>query len=506
MAFKAPATGIAQQGKVFMSPLVLLRGGINNSISDDLIDNTQLSDARNYMPDHLNAGLLIKRPGLTPVSGNGVQSEVVTSIYQGRNGNFFTTSSTIKQFGSDVDLAGGALGSTTEPDWATFDELDIYVDGSNTPKQVAAGPIVSALPGSPPVFRFIQSYNNRLYGAGHPGAERSIRYTTLGAGVGDWDVLNQFDLLSYGDCTGLTKYQNMLIYFTRESFHSIRHGTGDSDVGIGNSFVHEGSTSHRSIVGTPYGLFWWSDSGLVRNMVGTFGVLDYPAQRLIPNTIESLNRDRYTKVHGVWHKRLQCVQMFVASRGINYENLSIWYFPERHGIPESIWVMDGVGAQMGASGFVTISGVYDVYIGSAQVGGYLYKQDLDSEDDNGIPIRGFIDTKFDATEYGPDAVKRTSNFTVKFITGGIHTVDYSIIIDDHEQPTKTWTLTVGDVARFVLDVSQLDIDAMGGEDIAVEFPIGREFEFHKIKHRIIDSASRRTKIRGVTTKGTLSNV
>ena len=64
---------------------------MNNSIGTDMIDATELSDARNYMPDHLDAGLLIKRPALERVEGNGIQAEAFTSIFEGKSANWFTT-------------------------------------------------------------------------------------------------------------------------------------------------------------------------------------------------------------------------------------------------------------------------------------------------------------------------------------------------------------------------------------------------------------------------------
>ena len=77
-------------------------------------------------------------------------------------------------------------------------------------------------------------------------------------------------MLGYDECTGLYAYNNALFYFCRDTFHLIRHGTADTDIGIAYTNFIEGCTSHRSIVGTPYGLFWWSDSGLAMTVPGIF--------------------------------------------------------------------------------------------------------------------------------------------------------------------------------------------------------------------------------------------
>ena len=137
-----------------------------------------------------------------------------------------------------------------------------------------------------------------------------------------------------------------------------------------------------------------------------YSALDFPVLRLIPQTMIRLNNDRFTKVHGTWHKVLQCVIMFVATGSSATENAAIAYFPARPKNPESIWYWSGDGVEMGASGFATTDGVYDVYIGSAETNGRLYRYDLEGDDDDGVAIGAELSTKADSTEYGPGHGKR----------------------------------------------------------------------------------------------------
>ena len=128
-----------------------------------------------------------------------------------------------------------------------------------------------------------------------------------------------------------------------------------------------------------------------------------------------LNNDRFTKVHGTWHKVLQCVIMFVATGLSATENAAIAYFPARPKNPESIWYWTGDGVEMGASGFATTDGVYDVYIGSAEINGRLYRYDLEGDDDDGVAIAVNYLPRQTRPNMARDTVKETEVFIPKAV-------------------------------------------------------------------------------------------
>ena len=503
MAFNASRIKIADD--IYVSQHLDLRGGLDNSVSDDQVSDNCLTAVSNYLPDFLSAGMLMKREGVSKTLVDQ-QTEAITSVYQGDQGNYFTTSSTIKQFTSNVDLAGGALSATTAPDWTSLASVDVYVNGTDAPRRIDVGPVVTTLGGSPPNFAYIKAYHNFLFGAGGNAAVGQIRWTDVGT-LETWTVTNALVLSDQTDpIRGFGLYKDVLVVFCERSYHHVS-GWATLEIVVTYSNFEEGCLSHRSIVSTPYGLFWWSKAGLCRSTDG-FSI-DYVTVRKVPNTLDTLNKAKYDIVHGVWHPRYKRLQFYCCSRSSNTPDTAFYYYPES----DSIWVMTGAGVQMGASGMAVTSGVADVYLGSASTTGYFYKNSGDTDD--GTAITAYLETKRDYTQFGPTAIKRCDILTpMGLVVTGVASVTYSVYLDNAVTATNSWdldwtggsTFTTG---GFILGTDHLGTGTLGAPvttgtgAVPVESTIGYGRIFKKIKHRISDNNATRPKIRGFVHRGRL---
>src|SRR5690554_2930444 len=94
--------------------LIIPLGGINTGLSSELIANDELADVRNFVPDTQNQGVLIKREGIAQESS--AQTEAITSIFQGFNANYFSTTQSIRSLSGSLLQA---ITASTDPSWAS---------------------------------------------------------------------------------------------------------------------------------------------------------------------------------------------------------------------------------------------------------------------------------------------------------------------------------------------------------------------------------------------------
>ena len=496
---------IARQGTPYRSDFLDLRGGLNNAKSDELILPNELSDVSNYLPDIHKSGGLIKRNGLTAKSTP--QSEAITSVFDGVADNYFTTSTSIRDLaGTSVD---GSLTSSTGPDWARFDDtnlgnIDIFVNGAE--ERRSANGTTWANVSNMPNFKYIEPFNRFLFGAGHDKGR--VRWSNP-EDVETWDADNEIiiTLDAENDITGLMSFRNNLVVFAERSFHHIA-GFDEKRMTLPFSSYEIGCTSHQSVVKCRYGLFWWSDQGLIWSPDG-FNVFN-PSLVKIPDTIRNLNKGQYTNVHGIWNPNLECIQMYVHRGTSTTQDLMISYYPgeinsqsvgseSRFG---SFWVSRGDGVTMGGSGVVKESGENKIYIGSAAATGKLFEQTGD--DDVGSPIAAYFETQRESAKLGEEALKRSRRITALFIASGVPEATYSAYIDDSLSISESFDLSLTEAA-FVLDVSKLDTTALGIGTAPTREEIGMRRRFRKIKHRISDTSQFNTRSRGIINKGFVLN-
>lgn len=451
------------RSKFLASPI-----GVNNTVADDTIGDEEWSDAANYQPDILG-GNVTKREGISTVSS--AVSGTVSSIYQGRNANYFTHSTKLCSFAGTELLTGLTAGY---PSWTTFATYDIFVNGTNKYK-TANGSTFTALSGCPTGAKYICQVNNFLYAAGHSAG--LLRWANIGTAE-TWPTSNQLVLTqdANDDITGLAGTKNALLVTHAKSFRLI---TGYTSINQQVSYYsrEEGCVSHRSIVVCPFGLFWWTSHGMV--WVQDQFKLDYPMLRKLQTTLSSLNASRFQYVHGCYDPVKMRV-MYWVSVGSS-EDLRIDYYP----IADAFFLHTGTGVQMGASGVATVSGAESVYCGGIYSSPtYLYKVDGSVATDNGTAISSYLETKRESSD-GPTTQKMGRKVTLSTNNGSSATMTYSCYVDNETAVASgnSWSLSLG----------------TGGVDTT----IGINRTHYKLKHRISDSATSRTRITGLVHDGYL---
>ena len=493
------AVEISSLQQAYRSRFLDLRGGLNNSLVDEMIADNELSDVRNLLPDIHQSGVLIKREGIVKKSSQ--MPEAISSVFCGKNADYFTTLTTIRSLsGSSLDAS---LTSKTAPDWASFDDaslgmLDVFVNGAEE-RRTTDGSSWADVGGSPPNFKYISSYNRFLFGGGHDTGH--LRWSAV-ENSASWPAINE--IIVNDDITGLVWYGRSLIMFCENSFHHIT-GTDENGMSITHSNTEVGCASHRSIVVTPFGLFWWSNRGMIWSPDG-FKVSN-PMLSVIPQTYASLKESRFSLVHGIFNPRLNCVSMWATTSSASTEDMRIDYFPEeinsqrqggssRYG---SFWLSNGDGAEMAASGIVTESGEDVIYVGGTGSAPYLYTQT--GENDDGTTILAYLETKRETAQLGEDITKRVKNIDLLFILSGASSLSYGIYVDDGMDIEQSWDFTLTSIGSFILDVSALDSAVLGSGKGPVRQRVGYNRKWRKLKHRLFDSTAFQTRFRGLINTG-----
>lgn len=465
--------------------------GLNNSLSDEFIDPQELAEVENYELDINQSGVLIKRTGITKNFTTSL-TEAVTSIYDGINGDYFSTSTILFTLNGTERLSG--LSSTTDPAWTTYTDItgakfDIFANGAQAPRKTSNGTTFAVVGGSPPSFTDIESYNNMLFGI----TGNTLRWSQFG----EDDIWPAANSLTFDNApTALRVYKNVLILFTN---NEVRHIQAYSEVDVQITYysTDDGCTSHRSVVVTPFGLFWWSKNGLVMSQDAQ--TMIYPVKNKIPSTLNNLNFNRFSLIHGLWNVLEDRLEYFVFNLGSTTIDKKIYFYPRRE---EALFIGTGDGVKMGASAVVLESGKPNVYVGSAATGKFVYKQTGDTDD--GISVTSTLTTKRIAP-VNSNALKLLRRLTVRSYIAGNVISQYKIMLDDLTDPAKTWDLSYASLkgsSGFLLDTDILDSKTLTeGVQIPKDTVISLAVRYRKIRHKIVDSSSYRNRFIGIVTEG-----
>ena len=444
-----------------------LDGGLNNSTSDEAIDLAELSDCSNYIPDMLSGGKIIKREGLTPQS-NGLSFATFTSVFCGVAGNYFTAGVTI------YDFTGTALKTLSNSDpvsWTSFAGYDLMVNGTDE-LQTVDGTTFTSISGMPAGVKYLASANNFVYYAGHQHGE--LAWSTPGS-ITSWPLVNALTLTAdeNDDIIGLGNAVNAVFILLNRSFEMV---SGSAELGQGVSYYSKGvgGKSNQSILTTPDGLFWWSESGIV--WLKFDFTLDLPMIRKIPATLGALNRAMDSSVHACFDPYQRRVSFWLfngASQTTTNMRLDYYY------AKDTFWThQSGLGTQMAASGKASLASVTANYCGGYGAS-YLYK--MEGATDDGTPIDSFLETKRDSGANDRGAIGATiyklgRKQTVQTNLETAEDFTYSCYVDSDDtiNPDNEWTFQ----------------PEAGPNDTI----LGLNRQHRKIKHRLEDSAPTRTRI------------
>lgn len=444
-------------------------GGVVNSLSDEDIADNELSDAANYQPDMLGSGVLIKREGVTKESS--AMSERISSIYGGRNANYFSTLTTLRAL-AGTSLATG-LTSATDPDWCSFDTYDCFVNGAEA-KKTSDGSSFTTLANIPSGTKYIATLNNMMFGAGH--SRGALRWTNLGEAE-DWPATNELVLNQdeANDIVGLKKFEKSLMVFCQKSFHHI-DGWGALDIEVVGSSFEDGCTSHRSITVIPgKGICWWSNSGQGIALSADGLALDYPMVRKLQGTLSIINHAQASLFHSAHDPRQKKVMFWVCVSASSTVNMRIDYYYEQ----DAFYLHTGAGAQMACSATILRSGQPKVYVGMYGTSN-VYVHEQTGNTDDGTAITAYVETKREAQEsFNSLKIAHEIAISTNLTTG--ESITYGYYIDNATSTTATHAFSPG----------------TGGAEML--FGINRMH--YKIKHRITDSATTRTRIYGIVHEG-----
>lgn len=448
-------------------------GGVDNTRPDFAISDDCLADCSNYSPDYTGGGWMIKRQGISPVStaitGN------ITSVFGGRNGRYFTSGTSIYRY-SGTALHSPISSSYKGISWCSFLGYDIIVDGTYAYK-TSDGTTFTAVSGIPSGTSLVAGVNNFLYAA--TSASGSLRWSDYGTAE-TWDATNEIILgQDSGDkIWGLCELENGLGVWCENSFYIVS-GYSDIDQEIAYYSFRDGCRSPRSIVNTPYGIFWWSKAGIVWCKEGY--QLDYPMLRKLAKTLNGLYRTYDIYVHAVWDKVQQRVMFWLFNGSTQTTvNLRVDYFPAY----DAFYLNSGLGVQMRSSASINpenyLAGqkLYVGGYGSAGTPTYLYAMSGNYPTDNGTTISSYLETK---REGSAGALRNGKTVIVSTDQTAPETITYGAYID----------------ASASANVEYHNHAPAGANDWTIALNLANR----RIKHRISDSATTRTRITQLTHTG-----
>jgi hypothetical protein len=440
-------------------------GGINNSVADEYIGDSELSDARNYMPDHMGGGILTKREGLTKVDTNAITANV-RGIYQGRNG-VYVTAGTVTYDETITSLDAGL--ASAYPDWTSFATYDIMVNGTNY-RKTDDGAAFTALANCPAGATRIAAANNFLYVAGHNRGR--IRWANIGTAE-TWPTTNELVITQdeNDDIIAIKPYKNALMVLCKKSFYLI---TGYTSLEQQVSYFSKevGCQSHRSvIISTNVGAFWWNTNGVV--WLKPDMSIDVPMMRKIPATLNLINHAYDAEVHAC-HDPMQKKVMFYLFYGLTQTtiNMRADYYYET----DTWYLHSGTGAAMLSAAQLVIGGIPYIYVGGYNPT-YLYQHTIGGTD-SGAAISAYLETK---RESNPSMLSMSQKSVLTTNAATRSTMTYSIYVDNGTTVDRSWNL----------------LPHTGVHETVV----GTNRQFYKIKHRIADATVYCNKVYGLTHSG-----
>jgi hypothetical protein len=321
--------------------------GINTLVTDEQLAETELADARNVIPGAMGLGNPAKRRGISKYNANATSARtIIGSVYSGVYGPYYTDQSAsawnIRSASSGASLQAGT-GTVAFPSWASLAGYDLVVDGTNHYKS-SNGTSFTSLANIPSGAKWLQVYNNFLFCAGHDGY--TLRFADIMT-VETWTSTNEFRFTnnSADITTGILNAGTVLMLFMNNQFHHIQGYTATA-LTISYSNTSVGALTHRSLVKSPYGAFWWSDRGLVwsKDFKDT---LDFVTQRKL-DTSFVVSAGNSSDIHGVWDGMNHCVHMYIPYGGGTECNMRIDYYP----LKDAIYIQDGAAAEMACSAYV----------------------------------------------------------------------------------------------------------------------------------------------------------
>lgn len=476
-------------------------GGINNSVSDELIADNELADASNIIPDYSGGANLIKRPGLVANSAPAaaypanVALWTVPSAFVGKNGKYYAESWTTSVPGSvtniyDLDYNSAGTGTATVlytnanfagnlTSWCSFAGYDLYADVSAAVK-TSDGTNFTAIANIPASRIVIYPYNNYLFAI--VSGSTSLRWSDQ-EDPETWDVTHDLTFAlsdAYDSLTAMREYGGELAIFTRKRVLFLQ-GYGPLDFTVTRTLKGAGTYRQDMTCFTPIGLFWWSEQhGLCWTQDGR--TIDFAMLRKIPQTFFSYSYQTPLNGFMFWCPDRLCVSTVMYTYGASPQFMRMDYYPMRDAFYLSPYVTSASSFQPKAMAVDDLN--YDTYSkavyymiqrdATATTGKLYARRESETlSTDIGDLVTAYIKTK---RSYGPvGAIRDNESNKVQLTTslGTAGAITYGYYQDNATTLTQSFSPTIG----------------TGVQD--TEFGINAHYR--KIQHYLSDALAGRTK-------------
>ena len=426
-------------------------------------------------------------------SGTSTQQVVVVAS----NGNIYrlTQASPLSISGS-VALTAGA-----RPVFSQFqDLLTIWSSVGDAPRKWNQAGSAALLDGSPPSARVATVYKGRLWAANTNLNPSRLFFSAIdsaelwtGNDTGSVDV----DPEDGDRIVGLASHKGRLLIFKgpfKGSIHQISGSapTGDDAFSLTPLLKGIALQTHNSIVEVGDDLWFMSDRGIhsisATQRFGDFAQADLSRYLKIGFT-ELFNRSLLDRVWGVHYAHKSCVIWTMAGTGATENNTALVFSyirQEEEGLKISTWGRSCISAAIVIDPATLLR---QVAFGTTN--GYVERQDIARRGLASEPSGGFIlDTDLLGTGILGDAFASNTGYTFRIVSPQITVTetdvqgqpraDQPVVLERmylKSEPGGDYNVTVGvsrdglapetytfnqGASRFILDVSHLDVDQLGG--------------------------------------------
>ncbi len=364
--------------------------GENSDWPADVLLPAQLSatqDVAHAGPELLRRGGQFREPNAQTSAGQTVVAGVVANYSTGQKTIIQTVSAEGDTVGRFFQTSAGmtswtAMGTSAFGRPATFallgDILAIATNGG-TLIGTSGNDGVFSLGSAAPSARFLMSYKNRLFAAGHDVSADEVKYTAIGATTGlptvtDWTTTGNAGnrIFAQGEgfrLIGLAADQDQWYAFKRNRVLAV---TGNTPAGwVTSEADREWGPYHRSVAIVGRGLIGCNEEGVA-------SVLQGKVEPLLPNRLvkywQTLNLANVSAFQGAWSGSRNQYRLMVQQGDLTWALLTgvlepsqpiAWY---RWAVPARCLLARLVGGNR-----------VDFYRGGS-ADGYLYRMDQGTQD------------------------------------------------------------------------------------------------------------------------------
>lgn len=430
--------------------------------------NKDLKPEETFVPDHIDlknghlsgAGIWEDRPGYAQKWDTTIKRPIdllipgATSFAITDNGRFYKLGNTVSE------LTGTNLGGSFRPTYANHQGILIVCDGG-APQQIN-NEVVSALGGSPPNAKFVDTLDTYVLMSGHSGT-RFVWSQLANSAI--WPAANFNDVLGDGEEIVFMKVFKRDIFFFKTNSIEVWVDVGGTTIFARKLLIEKGCIASYSVVQANDTFYWLGDDG-------DFYVLNGITPKIISNNYRA-EIDKIIdqpEVYGFDFRKEGVIRWFAPTEGkcFVYDYITNTFSEDNE------WG-NGDWKRLPINSYMEVNNRQ--YFGDFNMTGLVYEWSKDFKDDNGTPIRRFRKFAVLLSGDGTDSLVNRLRFRVK---RGVATAS-----ETTPQASVRWRFDQGDFG----DTEILDLGAVGDRDPYVDIynlGMGREVEFEIAESDSVD--------------------